>query len=77
VLTDPVTGVVASVEADMRLDSSTAPCSIVLQVLARGPIGKYAFSLEAASVTGGAGFVHPCLFVCAHCACCSAAQQAV
>lgn len=57
-LTDPRTGVVASVEADMSLDSSNVPGSVVLQVLARGPIGKYAFSLEAASVTGGCGFSH-------------------
>jgi hypothetical protein len=52
VFQDPRTGAVAAVEADLSLDSSGAPDSVAMEVLARGPIGKYAFSLEAAHVTG-------------------------
>lgn len=49
---DPGTGAVAAVEADLLLDSRSAPNSVGMEVLARGPIGKYAFNLEAAHVTG-------------------------
>lgn len=56
VFADPSTGAIAAVEADMSLNTSTAPDSVVLEVLARGPIGKYAVSLEAARVTGVLSF---------------------
>jgi hypothetical protein len=36
----------------MVLDSSAAPGAVDLEVLARGPIGKYAFSLQGARVQG-------------------------
>lgn len=49
---DPSTGAIAVVEADMSLDTSKAQDSVLLEVLARGPIGKYAFSLQDARVTG-------------------------
>lgn len=54
-LSCPSTGAVAAVEADVLLDTSTAPGSILLQLQARGPIGRYGFTLEAARVTGGQG----------------------
>jgi hypothetical protein len=41
-----------AVEADIVLDSSTAPGAVDLEVLARGPIGKYAFNLQSARVQG-------------------------
>lgn len=49
---DPHTGAVLAVEADVVMDSSTARDSLSMQVLARGPIGKYSFSLQAARVQG-------------------------
>jgi len=49
---DPRTGAVLAVEADVLMDSSTAPDSLAMQVLARGPIGKYSFNLQAARVQG-------------------------
>lgn len=49
----PHTGVLVAVEADVLLDTSAAaPGSVDLQVHARGPIGKFCFSLESARVRG-------------------------
>lgn len=50
--TCPSTGALVAVEVDVLLDSSTAPDSVHLQLLARGPIGKYGFHLESARVQG-------------------------
>lgn len=52
VFTCPSTGALVAVEVDVLLDSSTAPDSVHLQLLARGPIGKYGFHLESARVQG-------------------------